>query len=487
MYTARKINRSRAICLVSCLILLLWLNASGQVTRISNVATGSTASTFSRTMSKGLEIKVLKSDQIDFIYAELVIFYHDKDINPAIPWLTLLNMFNTQVDRGGSNLLQNLKKLGNDFEIVNRPDYLLIKINLLRDRFHQFAQFLRGLYSYKSFTLKKFNYSIENYWRIFLGNQDWKKQAAFQVAYQKLFPGHLLGNALVLPGALKKINLAQVRSFYQSTYTLSNSVLFIKGNIEPGLAVGSINQAFKTFKKQAGRQGKTIPTPPSVVNDRREIIVFNTNDYAQPELFWFETIPPLTDSRHLPLRVLNDMIFAHFVGKLSHSSLGIILSNCKHETGIRNHHGVSLLYNNVRLNFRDIEKFILAADAEKKKLRHITRKDYLDAKNHFCGQLKIETRRYATELRFERDFSLFTPIKKNHFANGNSQNNTKYTPQGAGHYYISFEKSARELTLEKLNNTTPGTANSTIVIVGNAAQIIKYFTVLKPQVIRVIQ
>ena len=78
--------------------------------------------------SKGLPIKILKSNALGLIHAEILIFYHG-NINPAISYLTVENMFNPEIPNSDSNLLGILRRLGNDFSIEQRVDYLRISLN----------------------------------------------------------------------------------------------------------------------------------------------------------------------------------------------------------------------------------------------------------------------------------------------------------------------------------------------------------------------
>lgn len=418
---------------------------------------------FSRSNDQDIKLIIIKNANMNFIHAELAIFYTNKNVNPAIRHLTMLNIFNEDVNQAGSGLLSTLKKLGNDFEVLERPDYLLFKINFLRDKLPIFGQFLKGLYSYKTFSLKKFNYSADNFWNIFLKQGDWKKDVAFQVAYQKLFPDQLLGNTLVVPGLITKINLAQIRSFYQRTYTLSNSLLILKGNLKTGIVLGSLNRVFKQLKKQ--EIVKKRPKEKIEINGGREVIIYHINNSSPPEIYWFETIPPLNHKNHIPLRVFNDLLFSQPIGRLSRVNNGLRFPRIN--TEVLNHEEVSVICNAVRLNFTDIEKFILLVDTEKKKLKKINRREYLDVKNYFCGHLKVNSRKFENDVEIERDFSLF-------------ESEESKLPS-------SFARISQQVTYESLNSVAQDLEGGTIVIVGNANLIVRHLSTLKPRIIRYIE
>jgi len=452
MFTPNSIKNLTTGCLVLLVCLLKFaspLKASLEV--------------YSTSGAQDIKLKIIKAPHLNFIHAELVIFNKNKDVNPAIRHLTMLNVFDEEVNQGGSGLLSTLKKLGNDFEVVKRPGYLLLKINFLRDKLPIFGQFLKGLYSYKAFSLKKFNYSVYNFRKLLLKHKNWKKNAAFQVAYQKLFPNHPLGNELVVPGSVTKINLAQIRSFYQRIYTLNNSLLIIKGNLKAGVVLGSINRALKQIKKQEIK--KRNPKRKLKINGGREVIIYHINNSNPPEIYWFETIPPLNSKNHIPLRVLNDMLFSQPIGRLSRVNNGVKFPRI--HTEVLNHEYVSVICNNLRLNFSDIEKFILLVDAEKRKLKNINRREYLDVKNYFCGRLKVNTRRFENDVELERDFSLFESEESR--------------------LSSSFARISQQMTYENLSSVSQDLEGGTIVIVGNANLIVRHLSTLKPRIIRYIE
>ncbi|MFC2155820.1 insulinase family protein [Acidobacteriota bacterium] len=418
---------------------------------------------YSTSGAQDIKIKIINVPNMDFVHAELAIFYKNSNVNPAIRHLTTLNIFNEDVNQGGSGLLSTLRKLGNDFEVFNRQDYLLLKINFLRDKLPIFGQFLKGLYSYKAFSLKKFTYSVSNFRNLFFKHDDWKRETAFQVAYQKLFPDQPLGNALIVPGSVTKINLAQIRSFYQRTYTLSNSLLIIKGNLKTGIVLGSINRVFKQLKKQEIK--KRYLKEKLKINGGREVIIYHINSSSPPEIYWFETIPPLNRKNHIPLRVLNDMLFSQPTGRLSRVNNGVRFSRV--HTEVLNHEEVSVICNNVRINFSNIEKFILFVDTEKRKLKNINRREYLDVKNYFCGRLKVNSRKVENDVELERDFSLFKSEESRLLS--------------------SFVRISQQVTYESLSSVSQDLAGGTIVIVGNANLIVRHLSTLKPKIIRYIE
>lgn len=416
------------------------------------------------TRVKGMDIEIIQDSLLGYIHAELIIFYQDKTVNPAIPYLTQLNMFDRDLLPEESALLNDLAKLGNSYTVIHRPDYLVLNIDFLPDRMTTFQHLLKEIFSYKSFSLKRFNDSVQNYWTYFIKKEHWSKLAARQVAYNSFFAGHLLGNTLISRPLIQKINLAEIRSFYQEIYKPANSLLVMKGAMEPAVAAGAVGRTLMTFKNQVRGEPPREKLP---INNKNEIVIYHVDNAASPELFWFLAIPPRNHEDHLPARVMNDAFFGHHVGFLSHQMLTHGVRTSKIDTEVFNHREVSVICNALKLDYNDLEKFLLLSDQEMRKLKTIgiNRKDYLNAKNYFYGQLKVKSARVEMDVEEVRDDFLFA-------------NNTDRVYAGR------TPSLYREVTLENLSRASTEQARSIIVIVGNADLIMKNIAGLKLSVVR---
>ena len=128
------------------------------------------------------------------------------------------------------------------------------------------------------------------------------------------------------------------------------------------------------------------------------------------------------------------------------------------------------------MNFKDIEKLIFLEESEKKKLKimKVGRNDYLNSLNYFYGKLKIDSEKFDNDVQIEIDKSLYN-LKNNYF---------KKLP-------VKFDNIIHYVSLNELNqtisnsitfkNTRRNFTSELIIIVGNAKQILRYFTVLKPE------
>jgi hypothetical protein len=371
------------------------------------------------TSTKGLRLKVLKSDHIPFIHAQLVIYYKEKVKNPAIPYLTLLNIFDRNLKGNDTPLLSILKKLGNDYQLEHRPDFLLFKINFLPDKILLFIRFLKTLYNYKPFvelnspsnsyvdekqrlnTETRFKDSITNYWNYFFRQQDWKTRIAYQLAYHHWFPTAVMGQTLITPNSLKGVTLDQVRSFYERTYQLSNSLLIIKGNIEqPAILHGHIERVFSSFKKQ-------LPQGPFIekltANSKSKIIVFNTDNDDAPTMFWLEAVPTYNNRNPLASLVLNNIFFTYPTGRLFLNSRSFNINILRMETQMENHQGLTVICNTIRLRYVDIRNFILLVEKERKKLRvqQVDRREYLNTLSNIYGRLEVNSQYFENDISLE--------------------------------------------------------------------------------------
>ncbi len=440
------------------------------LTQLMSFTLSSEVTTF--VSAKGLSIKILKTNAISFIHAEILIFYPDK-INPAISYLTVENMFNSGIHNTVSNLLSVLKRMGNDFQIEHRVDYLKISLNFLPGRISLFTQFLDELFSYKSFGLKRYNDSIFNYRRHFKRKSEWEKTMARQYAYSHLFPDHALGNTVIDADSLLKINLAQIRSFYRNTFRLDNSLLLLKGDLNPHITFGMIEKDLKSFKKAEKKE--TLAEKLKVI-DNRKIIVLDIASNESPIIFWFQAIPSLGDNNHMFWRVMNNILFNYPIGVVyKRAALYGIRNIRKIETEMINHFQVSVLCNTIKINYSDIERFIMLVDSETRKLtkRKIDRKEYLDSLNFFLGQAKVNSSNFNHDVQMEIKKSILNLEEKN--ITISPKIFQKVTLDNLNRFIGNFKFMAR--------NGNHIRRPEIIVITGNARLIKGYLNILKPDFI----
>ena len=418
--------------------------------------------------SKGLSIEILTSNGIGLVHAEILIFYRG-DINPAISYLTVENMFNPELHNSDTNLLGILKRLGNDFNVEHRIDYLKISVNFLPTRISLFTQFVDELFSYKSFSLKRYNNSILNYRKFIMRKKGWEKMLAARYAYSHLFRGHSLGRTVIDGSALLKINLAQIRSFHRNTFKLGNAFLFLKGNLNPHITFGMVEKALKSYKKA---EKANIPVEKLTLFNNRKIIVLDIVSDEAPIVFWFQAIPAYSDNDHMLWRVLNNILFDYPIGIVYKKATQYGIRNIrKIETNLIIHSQVSVICNTFKIKYSDIERFIVLVDNEARKLskRKIDRKEYLDSLNYFLGQSKVESFNFTHDVQMEVDKSVLKLSEKS----------LAITP-----------KIFHRITLDNLNqfigdikfNTRNGNhmkKSEVIVIAGNARLIKGYFNMLK--------
>lgn len=435
------------------------------------------------TTSKGLKVKFLTDDTMDFIHAELLVFYKGKFTNPAIPAVTFLNLFNKEVNKSGSSLMSMLKRMGNDYEVEQTSEYLAFKINFLPDKLQLFSRFVRGVFTYKPLqnlkinpdsyayrrrereTGGKFEESIANYWKYFYRREQWKRDIAYQIAFSTLFQGSNLGNTLITKSRLEEVSLAKIRNFYNRVFRLPNSLLIIKGNFKAHLTRAYITGEFNTFKKQ-------VPEVPvqgeSKINNQRKVIIYNNINNEPPVIFWFEAIKPLNHESHIPSLVLNNILFGFPLGRIFFNvsrGEGFNSGSIDIQSEINNQEKVSVICNTIdNLRFRDIERFILLADRERRRLikKKIDRKELLNVLSYLDGKIEVNTRHFDNDINREILIS-FYPFNKRHFLK----------PVERSQQFVSFTKQ-----IEKSKNIDDS-PQGVIVIVGNYERIRRYLKNIK--------
>jgi predicted Zn-dependent peptidase len=360
---------------------------------------------YSFSTSKGLAVKVLQDNDMPFIHAQLLIYLDSSTQNYtslAISQLTIMNMFERELNSPPSNLLNMLQRQGNDFLVEQNPEFVKISMNFLPDRLASFPKLLKEIFNYQSFHLKKFNDSKERFWSLFAKNRDWKKEIALLLAYQQMIGNFYFTQGFLLQEFLNRINLAQLRSFLLRTFRPDNALLILKGKINPYFILGMIE--------------KDLPLPPplpaktrkeeTVVNAGRRIFILNVNSPDLPSAYWFDTAPAADDTNYLPYVIGNFALFGFPNGRIYQSEKNQFqMGGYKVNTEAYSFSNFTLFCNYLRLNYNDLENFLLLVDQERKKfnVRPIERKEYLDALNFYIGRSQVETSRFDYDLQGEID------------------------------------------------------------------------------------
>ena len=348
---------------------------------------------FSFSTSKGLPIKVLQDNEMPFVHAQLLVFLDSSTqnyISLVISQLTVMNMFARELNSTSSNLLDSLFRLGNDYQVEQTPEYVKISLNFLPDRLASFTKLLKEIFTYESFHLNKFNQSKETYWSFVIKNRDWKKEIAFLLAYQQIVGNFYFSQGLLIQEFINSINLAQLRSFYLKTFRFDNSLLILKGKINPYVALGMIE---KDLPPASGPLTKNKKEEVSV-NPSRKIFVLNSTASDYPMIYWFDVAPAANDDDYLPFFIGNFTLFGFPGGRIYQSERNqFLMGGYKVSTDIYSLKNFTVFCNYLRLNYGDVENFLLLVDQERKNFfaYPIARKEYLDALNYYLGRAQVET------------------------------------------------------------------------------------------------
>ena len=427
--------------------------------------------------SRGLRIRFIQEKEMLFVHSQLVVFYENMSTylsQPGIPYLTIFNMFSSDIRESPSALLGSLRKLGNDYRVENSPDYTKIVVNFLPDRISQFGGFLNELFTYDSFRLKAFAESKENYWGYLQNRKEWKKEVASQIAYSQFFSSHQLGLTLITPELLKTINLAQLRSFCQNNFRPENTMLILKGNINPNSTMGLLEREMQFNLKPVKVEEKKEML---AVNNSRRVFLLNSKDSDLPMVFFFDIAPPSDNIDFIPFFIVNYTLFHYPIGRLYQSDRTQLLHvrNYQLNNEIVVHKGISVLCSYSWVNHGDIENLVTLVDQEKKRLNlhSVEKNEFVNALNYFRGKLMVNTEDYENDVEIEINKAI-------------TASNERYLPKPAS-------DAIQNVSLEKINDVAGNyflinqkagiREKGIIVIVGNATQILGDLKSLKPEII----
>ncbi|GEM_PF-795338 len=384
------LRRGAGCLLGGALLLLAAVNVRGAETRL-----------FSFTTSKGLAVKVLQDNDLPFVHAELLVYLDGNTQNYpslAITQLALLDMFAPALNSPPSNLMGMLQRQGGDFAVEQNPEFVRIRLNFLPDRLGAFSRLLREIFTYQSFHLGKFNLSKEKFWTLYKRGRDWRKEIAVMLAYQQLTGNFFFTRGFMLREVVNGINMAQLRSFMLRTFRPDNALLVIKGRLNPYLVLGMIE---KDLPPPGPRQAQPRREPVQV-NPGRKVFILNVDTSDPPMVYWFDVAPPAAADAFLPYAIGNFSLFGFPGGRIYHSQRNrFAMEGYKVDTEAIRLKDFTLFCNSVRLNYGDIEDFLLLVEQERRKfaVRPVERKEYLDALNYYVGHALVATGRPDSDLQ----------------------------------------------------------------------------------------
>lgn len=446
--------KSRFLFLLALLIFLLTgLNPAAE-------------NTFSFRTQNGINLRVIQDQQMPFIHAQVIVLFDYSNISPnqlspGIPALTAFHLFNQEIDEPSSPLLRSMRRLGGDYEVALFPDYLLISLNFPNDRLSLLGGFLRDLFNYSHFYIKKLNRSLEIYWPRFFHHPDWKSILARRLGYALLFPDQPLGFTYLPFSKLPNLNLYQLRSFFQKNFRPHRSSVIVKGNINPHVTLGLLERSMHGSgdAERPDEITATIPTFPPEPQRERKIVFFPTADSEPPLLMWLEALPEINHPQHLAQLALHHALFSFPGGRIYQTRFNQFSArNYQFQSEVNHHAGIAVIIHQVRVNPVDIEPLLGLIDQERRRLisQPLDRREYLEAVNSFLNKAKVRTADFEHEVRNEV-FQFITGM-----------------PQPFNYWLPNM---IREMSLEKTNQTirtllaaenreTPADLG-TVVIIGN--------------------
>ncbi len=415
---------------------------------------------------RGINLRIIQDQQMPFIHAQVIVLFDYSESPPTqlstgIPALTVFHLFNREIDEPSSPLLRSLRRLGGDYELELFPDHLLISLNFPNDRLSLLGGFLRELFNYSHFFIKKLNRSLEIYWPDFFRRPEWKSTLARRLGYALLFPGQPLGFTYLPFSELPNLNLYQLRSFYQKNFRPQRSSVIVKGNINPHVTLGLLERSMhgSSDSERPDEVTVTIPPFPPAPQRERKIVFFPAADSEPPLLMWLEALPEINHPQHLAQLALHHALFSFPGGRIYQARFNQFSArNYQFQSEVNHHAGAAVITHQVRVNPADIEPLLGLIDQERRRLlaQPLDRREYLEAVNNFLNKAKVRTADFEQEVRNEA-FQFLTGM-----------------PQPFNYWLPNM---MRELSLEKTNlairtflaaenRETPADLG-TVVIIGN--------------------
>jgi predicted Zn-dependent peptidase len=297
-------------------------------------------------------------------------------------------------------------------------------------------------------------------------------EIAFLLAYQQIIGNFDFSHGMMLQEFINGINLAQLRSFYLKTFRPENSLLIIKGNVNPYIMLGLLERDLPSYAAPALKKKKDDVK----VHPGRKIFVLNHTGAEYPMVYWFDAAPAASNADYLSFFIGNYVLFGFPGGRIYQSERNqALLNGMKVSTEIYPLKNFTIFCNHLRLSYNDIENFLQSVDLERKKFsaRAIVKKEYLDALNYFLGRGQVETGFYTHGMQQVLDRFQSSPAP------------SPALPRPSELFReVTFERVAQMMDdVMGYKNKTSVRERGIIVLIGNAGLIVNSLKNLKVDIV----
>lgn len=122
-----------------------------------------------------------------------------------------------------------------------------------------------------------------------------------------LYPGHRYGVPLAgRPEAVRQLNAADVRSFYQSVFHPNNAIFYATGDFDSGVLLARVERALGAWV--SGSVPEPVAAPPPRVPEARRVVVLDRPDMVQVQIAVAHEGLQRTDLRRIPASLLNNVL-----------------------------------------------------------------------------------------------------------------------------------------------------------------------------------
>ncbi len=384
MFTKKNNGFLNPLCI---LILVWWVIFSAPVSAQSR-------NPLTIQLSSGLIVTMTPRTGWSFIQAELIIPLYDRERNPVIPRLTGENLFNRKLPDNDTGLIGSLTRLGGDYQIEYMPDEIRLKINFPSDQVRDFASLLKDIFTYKSFSLKRYDYSRLTFFDRLITEPDWVYQVARDMAYALFFPGHDSSRGPIQTQNFERLNLSYFRSFHSRVFKPERSILVMNGDLNPHITYGLIERTLFELKKQEiSNAQRTVPFPAPPSGSR--IVLLESEQFTQINAFVFNVIPPVHELEHFQERILHAHLYNIPHGRIYNIASSLRLRPIAFHTRINHHSNLSVISTEIQ-NTQYLGRILdlLLNERRRTLQKPFDEREYLVASNILLGQMKVETSRF---------------------------------------------------------------------------------------------
>jgi zinc protease len=278
----------------------------------------------SASLSNGLEVTVVRNQNLPVISMHLVVYAGESFSPEALPGLATFtaNMVNKgAVGLSSSRITETIDRIGGEFSTETHPDYSVISFTFLEDNLDTALETFGKMILQPTFPRIEVSNVVRTMHYDLLGRKSSPSFIGRRTLFRILFEEHPYRKISFNETVTRNLNRDELLSFFDKYYRPNNSKLILIGNLTLRTAVRKVSRYLNTW---TNREVEIEDVSPPKPNDTLKLCFVNLPEEEDATITIGNTVLLRNHDDYFPVTVLNQVL-----GGSPHSRLFMNLRESK--------------------------------------------------------------------------------------------------------------------------------------------------------------